>query len=97
MIRHVIMLKLKPEASEEQIAALTTAWDDFRTRYRGLLGLTFGRDLGLRDGNMSLAAVFDFVDEASFRAFDTDDHHNQVRREILPPITEQAERCQFNV
>jgi hypothetical protein len=91
------MLKFKPEATKEQISALTTAWEDFRTRYGGLLGLTYGRDLGLRDGNMSIAAVFDFVDEDAFRAFDLDEYHNRLRRELLPPIPERADRCQFHV
>ncbi len=96
MIRHIIMVTFKPEATETQVAVLTDAWEDFRSRYRGLLGLTFGRDLGLRDGNMSMAAVFDFVDEDAFRAFDVDDHHNAVRREIAA-FVERAERCQFQL
>jgi hypothetical protein len=96
MIRHVIMVQFRPGATEEQIGILTTAWDDFRSRYKGLLGLTFGRDLGLREGNMPLVAVFDFVDEDAFRVFDTDDHHNRVRQEIAP-FVERAERCQFRL
>jgi hypothetical protein len=94
MVRHIIMVQFKPTATEEQIAFLTDAWEDFRTRYPGLTALTYGRDLGLRPGNMSIAAVFDFVDEASWTAFDRDDHHNQVRA-LLPPFVERAERCQF--
>ena len=96
MIRHVIMVQLRPGATEEEIGILTTALDGFRSRYPGLLGLTFGRDLGLRDGNMSIAAVFDFVDEEAFRAFDTDAHHNRVRQEVAP-FVERADRCQFRV
>jgi len=96
MIRHVIMVQFKPTATEEQIAFLTDNWEDFRTRYRGLAALTFGRDLELRAGNMSAAAVFDFEDEASFIAFDRDDHHNQVRAR-LPEFVEKAERCQFQI
>ena len=96
MIRHVIMVQFKPSATEEQIAFLTDNWEEFRTRYQGLKALTFGRDLGLRDGNMSIAAVFDFVDETSFVAFDRDEHHNDVRRR-LPEFVERAERCQFAI
>jgi hypothetical protein len=95
------MVKFKPTLTEEQIAAVLDEWserweNDFPTRYRGLQAVTYGRDLGLRDGNMSITALFDFEDEASFVAFDTDDHHNRIRQEIAPLI-ERAERCQFRL
>jgi hypothetical protein len=95
MIRHVIMVQFKPDATEEQKRLLEMAWGDFRTRYDGLLGLTFGRDAGLRDGNMTMLAVFDFVDEAAFRAFDTDPHHNEIRAQLPAHGVEQAVRCQI--
>ena len=58
--------------------------------------MTYGRDLGLRDGNMSLAALFDFEDEGSFVAFDTDAHHNQLRQQAAL-FVERFERCQFRL
>ena len=97
MIRHVIMVKFKPEATDENIRFLETHWDDFRTRYDGLLGLTFGRDAGLREGNWTIVAVFDFVDEKSFVAFDTDAYHNEVRAQLPANGVEQAVRCQFRL
>jgi len=96
MIRHVLMVKFKPTVTEERIAAVIDGWKDFPTRYRGLQAVTYGRDLGLRDGNMSIAAMFDFEDEGSFVAFDTDDHHNRLRQQAAPFI-ERAERCQFRL
>ena len=101
MIRHVLMVKFKPTLTEEQISAVIDGWidrweNDFPTRYRGLQAVTYGRDLGLRDGNMSFAAMFDFEDEESLVAFDTDDHHNWLRQQAAPFI-ERAERCQFRL
>jgi len=97
MIRHVIMVKFKPDATEEQIGFLERFWNESRTRYRGLLGLTYGRDAGLRDGNWTITAVFDFVDEASWRVFDTDAYHNEIRAQLAPNGVEQAVRCQFRL
>jgi hypothetical protein len=97
MIRHIIMVKFKPEATDAEIEFLETAWDDFRTRYPGMLGLTWGRDAGLREGNMTIAAVFDFVDEASFIVFDTDAHHNQIRAELPGKGVVAVTRCQFRL
>ena len=101
MIRHVLMVKFKSTVPEEQLGAAIDGWidgweNDFHTRYRGLQAVTYGRDLGLRDSNMSIVAMFDFEDEASFVAFDTDDHHNRIRRQAAPFI-ERAERCQFRL
>ncbi len=63
----------------------------------GMLALTVGRDAGLRDGNAELGIVADFADEAAYRAYDEDAEHNRIRRELLAPILDHAERCQFRV
>ena len=97
MIRHVIMVKFKPDATDEDIGFLESFWDDSRTRYKGMLALTFGRDAGLREGNMTIAAVFDFEDEESWRVFDTDPYHNEIRAQLPGHGVERAERCQFRL
>ena len=74
----------------------TTGWEELRGRYRGLLGVTFGRNLGLRDGNMLIAAVFEFLDEDAIRTFDTHEHNKEVRPEVLP-FFEQVERCRLRL
>ena len=35
MIRHVIMVKFKPDATDEGIGFLERFWDESRTRYKG--------------------------------------------------------------
>ena len=97
MIRHVIMVKFKPDATDENIRFLEAFWDDSRTRYKGMLGLTFGRDAGLREGNWTITAVFDFVDEQSWSIFDTDAYHNEIRAQLPANGVEQAVRCQFRL
>jgi hypothetical protein len=97
MIRHVIMVQFKPDATDENIGFLHTFWEASRTRYKGLLGLTYGRDAGLRDGNWTTVAVFDFADEEAFRAFDTDEYHNEIRARLAPNGVESAVRCQIRL
>jgi hypothetical protein len=46
---------------------------------------------------MSYAAVFDFRDEAAYKAFDTDDEHNRLRRDLFASTIARAERCQILV
>ena len=95
MIRNVILVKFHPETTQEQVDALMAAVRALEIP--GLISMSVGTDLGLRDGNMSYAGVFDFEDEEAYRAYDRDEEHNRIRRELLAPIAERAERSQYRV
>jgi len=97
MLRRVILIRLRPGVADRQVEALIAEAEALRTRSRGMLGLTIGRDPGLREGNMSLAAVTDFKDEDAWREFEADEEHDRLRPEVLPPLAERAERCRFRL
>ena len=56
-----------------------------------------GRDLGLREGNASYFLTVDFPDAEAYRAYDLDEEHNRIRREMFAPISEVIERVQFRL
>lgn len=93
MIRNVVLIRCHPGTSTEDVANLEAALRriDFPER----TNFTMGEDLGLRDGNMSLAILADFPDEDAYRRFDADEEHNRVRRELIAPIAVAVERCQY--
>ncbi len=93
MIRHVGLFILKPGTTAAQVEPWVSAIKAMTVP--GLLNHTWGLDLGLREGNASMAAIFDFTDEAAYQAWDTDAEHNRIRRELMQPILERAERCQY--
>jgi hypothetical protein len=95
MIRHLVLMHFKPEARPEQVEDVVAGLRAIHLD--GLLDLTIAPDAGLRDGNADLAIVADFVDEASYLAYDADPEHNRVRRELLAPILASVERCQVRV
>jgi hypothetical protein len=95
MVRTIVLVKFRPGTTQAQIDAITSAVKAMEIP--GLINLSFGTDLGLREGNMSFAAVFDFEDEDAYRAYDRDEEHNRIRRELLAPIAERAERCQYRL
>jgi hypothetical protein len=97
MLRHVILIQLKPDVTDRRVEALVAEAETVRTGSRGMLSLTIGRDPGLREGDMSLAAVTDFKDEGAWRELEADEEHNRLRREVLAPLAERAERCQFRL
>jgi Stress responsive A/B Barrel Domain len=65
-----------------------------RLSYPGMLSFSVGSDLGLREGNWSMAIVADFATEADYRVYDEDPEHNRLRAELAPMVDEIA-RVQF--
>lgn len=95
MIRHIVAFRLNAQATPERV-------EHIRAELAGLdcpgrVAFTMGRDLGLRPGNLDLAIVADFVDTDAFVAYDTDAEHDRVRRDLIAPVVERTERCQFEM
>jgi hypothetical protein len=95
MIRHILLVRLKPEASSEQVDAFMEAIKS--VPFPGRSNVVVGRDLALRPGNMDLAVSNDFPDEGTYRAWGEDAEHARVRTELLAPIADRIERCLFQV
>jgi hypothetical protein len=94
MIRNVVLVKL---AAGHDAAEVAEIQESFRSlNCPGTLRYTVGDDLGLREGSWSFAIVADFTDADSYRAYDLDAEHNQVRAR-LAPIAEQIARVQFDL
>lgn len=95
MIRNVVLAKLKDGVKDEDVKAMVAALRQIRTP--GLVSISVGRDLGLRDGNWDVAVVTDLQDEQSYRQYDSDLEHNRIRRDVVAPLVERIERCQIEV
>ena len=90
MLRNVVIAHLKDGTSDQAVEALMSALKGLKIP--GLVEMTIGRDLGLREGNAGIAIVSDLADEAAYAAYDADPKHNRIRREL-----ERVERCQFRL
>jgi Stress responsive A/B Barrel Domain len=95
VIRNVVLAKLKQGVRDQDVEVMLAALRGIRTP--GLLSITAGRDLGLRDGNWDAAVVTDLTDEESYHIYDADAEHNRIRRDVVAPLVERIERCQFQV
>jgi hypothetical protein len=93
MIRNVTTGRLRPDADptlvDQAVAEIQTL------KIEGMESIVAGVDLGLKPGNWHLAITADFVDEAAYRRYDTDDEHNRMRRELFAPICEDMARAKF--
>ena len=93
MIRNVVVGRVRPGVRQEQVEqalAAIVALDP-----PGCLDMRVGVDAGLRPGNWSFSITADFVDADTYRAYDAEDEHNRVRRELFAPISEEIVRIQF--
>lgn len=95
MIRNVVLVRFKPDARPEQLAAIEAAMKAID--FPGCSRWEMAKDLGLRDGSASHAFIAEFDDAAAYRAYDAHPEHNRIRRELLAPIVEKVERFQYEV
>ena len=95
MLRHVLLVRLKPGVPDEQVEAFAGAIAS--VPFPGRHNVVVGRDIGVRPGNMDLAVSNDFPDEATYRAWGDDPEHVRVREQLLAPIADRIERCLFVV
>lgn len=102
MIRNVVLGRLREAAGPAQQAA------DAELLRKGLAGIAAlslpglldmrtGTDLRLRDGGWDYAITNDWTDEASYRAYDADEEHNRLRREIFGVISREIARAQIEI
>ncbi|MDQ6614610.1 MAG: Dabb family protein [Actinomycetota bacterium] len=95
MIRHVVLLRLNDSATAERVEHIRAALA--RLVSPGRISFTMGPDRRLRPDNMDVAIVADFQDVDAYLAYDSDPDHDRIRRELIGPITERLERCQFEI
>ena len=95
MLRHIVLFRLNASATPARVEEIRSALAGLACP--GRESFTMGPDLGLRPGNMDLALVADFTDLAAFAAYDRDPEHDRIRRELIAPVAERLERCQFEL
>ena len=95
MIRHILLVRCNHTATPDKL-------DEIRMALAGLdcpgrSHFSMGPDLGLKPGNMDVAMVADFDDEPAYQAYDRDPEHDRIRQQLIIPIAERFERCQYRI
>jgi hypothetical protein len=95
MIRNVVMGRLRPDADLELLDRGLAGIVGLGIE--GMTDVRVGRDAGLRAGNWDYTITADFADQAAYRAYDEDEEHNRLRREIFGPLSAEIARIQIEV
>ena len=95
MIRHVVMFRLKEDATTAQV-------DDFLADLRSLpeivpqvKGFSVGRDVGVNAGNFDVAAAVDFENLEGYLAYRDNPEHQRMIREKGSLIIAERSAVQF--
>lgn len=93
MIRNVVMGRLRPDADTELLDQGLAGIVGLGIE--GMTDVRVGRDAGLRPGNWDFTITADFADVSAYRAYDEDEEHNRLRREIFGPLSVEIARIQI--
>jgi hypothetical protein len=97
MIRHVVMFRWTPQATEEQKRRVVDELGRLPALLPVLRAYHVGPDLGLAEGNFEFAVVADFDDLAGFQAYREHPEHRRIIAEFIQPIAAQRAAVQHEL
>jgi hypothetical protein len=95
MIRHTVLFRWKPEATDEQKRQAATELAKLTSIIPSVRAFACGPDAGLAEANFDFAVSADFDDQAGFFTYRDDPGHRGVIQRYILPITAQRVAVQF--
>ena len=86
MVRHVVTLTLEPATPPEQVQALVDEIATLPHLVPGIRGYSVGSDLGIDEGNATVAIVADFDDALAYEVYRDHPEHRRVIVEHVRPL-----------
>jgi hypothetical protein len=84
-LRHVVLIELKPETSPATVDEIATALRALPGQIPAIRTYEVSVDLGLQDGNATLAIVAGFDDADGWRTYGPHPAHQKVVQELVTP------------
>jgi len=97
MLRHVVLIKLTEDATDSDRQAILDGLGSLPGIIPEIRSYSFGFDAGISAGNVELAIVGDFDDEAAYSTYATHDDHVAVIEQYIKPFVAQRTAVQFAV
>jgi len=95
MIRHVVLFRWKPEATQEQKARAAREVATLPSIVPSVREFASGTDIGVNEGNFDFCVAADFDDEAGYIAYRDDPAHRQIVAGFVAPILAERAAVQF--
>ena len=97
MIRHIALLTLRPDTTDEQRQHILDGLATLPAEIPALVDYRFGPDLGLAEGNATIAVVADCDDVAGYEAYRDHPAHVAVIAERIRPVLASRAAAQFEI
>jgi hypothetical protein len=95
VIQHIVLLKLKPDVTGEQVQAAFEAAEELPDEIPGLVRFSYGRDRSNPSHGFDVASVVQLADEGALRAYLEHPSRLAYITEHVDPLTE--ERIELDV
>lgn len=95
MIRHVVLFRWKPEATQAQQARAASEIATLPSIVSSIREFASGADIGVNEGNFDFSVAADFDDEAGYIAYRDDPAHRQIVADFVAPIVAERAAVQF--
>ena len=97
MLRHVVLLKWTPDATEEQKQAVASELGKLPGVIDAIRVYRFGPDAGINPANCDFAVVADFDDVDGYLAYRDHSVHRKVIDDTINPIVASRTAIQFRI
>ncbi len=95
MIRHVVVFRWIPEATEAQKRQVAAELRRLPALLPVLRAYHVGPDLGLAGGNFEFAVVADFDDLEGYQVYRDNPEHREIIGKFIQPIAAQRAAVQY--
>ena len=97
MLRHIVLVSFKPEASTDQIAAWRAAVTEMCETSKDVLSFTLGQNIGAGPNHHDCALVADFEDIDAFRRYVGSEKHKAYVEDHARPVTARLAAIQHEL
>jgi hypothetical protein len=97
MFRHIVLLTLVDDASDEQRDAIVERLSVLPGTIDEIRSYTIGTDAGVNQGNADLCVVADFDDRDGYLVYRDHPDHRAVIDERITPVLESRSAIQFDL
>ena len=97
MIRHIVLLTLRPDAPPEAAGTIVEALRGLTSVVPSIRDYQIGVDRGMASGNATVAATATFDDEADFLQYRDHPEHRAVIERYIDPVRESRAAVQFQI
>jgi len=97
MIRHIVLLTLKPDAPDDAPATIVAALRGLVGVVPSIRGYQAGVDLQIVPGNATIAATATFDDASGYLQYRDHPAHRAVIAELIDPVRESRASIQFEI